>query len=112
MANNYIYILTDSNRSCLHVGMAEDLNNAINTCKTIAGFFLDACSKVSRLVYYENCHSEEVAIRRFQDLSTYTRMQKEKLIRKHNPNWVDFGRQAKPLNILKPSFTSKACVQF
>src|SRR5690606_42043371 len=89
--NNYIYILTDSNRSCLHIGMAQDLDRAIRTYKTMTGIFFDSRPQVSRLVYYETCLSEEAALRRFSELSRYTRMQKERLIRKHNPNWVDLG---------------------
>ncbi|WP_257668174.1 GIY-YIG nuclease family protein [Parapedobacter tibetensis] len=99
--SNYIYILTDSNRTCLHVGMANDLNKAINTYSELTGLFFDACSKVSRLVYHEAYPSEEAAFRRFKELSGYTRMQKERLIRRHNPNWIDLG-PVRPLNILRP----------
>ena len=89
--NNYIYILTDSNRNCLHVGMTNDLLTAKNTYKELPGLFFDACSKISRLVYHEALPSEMAALRRFKELSGYTRMQKERLIRKHNPNWVGLG---------------------
>ncbi|SEL04297.1 GIY-YIG nuclease family protein [Parapedobacter koreensis] len=99
--NNYIYILTDCNRTCLHVGMTHDLNKAIKTYKETPGLFFDACSKVSRLVYHEALASEEAALCRFNEISTYTRMQKERLIRKYNPNWVDLGL-VRPLAIFTP----------
>ena len=51
--NNYIYIFTDSNRSCLHVGMTDDLQQAVKTYQELRGLFFDAPSKVSRLVYHE-----------------------------------------------------------
>src|SRR5690606_6044204 len=97
-----IYVLTDCNRNCLHVGMTDDLSKAVNTYKELSGFFFDACSKVSRLVYHEALPTEEAALRRFRELSSYTRMQKERLIRKYNPNWVDLG-PAKPLHIMRPT---------
>jgi len=95
--STYIYILTDCNRTYLHVGMADDLSKAANTYARLSGLFFDACSKVSRLVYHEKYPSEEVALARFNELSKYTRMQKERLIRKHNPNWVNLG-PTKPLH--------------
>ncbi|SFC60803.1 putative endonuclease [Parapedobacter composti] len=85
----YIYILTDSNRSYLHVGMANDLNKAIDVYSRKSRLFFDACAKVYRLVYHEAWPTEEAALRRFKELSAFTRMQKEKLIRKYNPNWVE-----------------------
>ncbi len=87
----HLYILTDSNRICLHVGLTDDLNSAINTYKNLSDLFFDSCSKVSRLVYRESFFSEEAALKRFQELSKFTRMQKERLIRRYNPNWIDLG---------------------
>lgn len=89
--NNYIYIFTDSNRSCLHVGMTDDLQQAVKTYQELRGLFFDAPSKVSRLVYHETLPGGTEALRRFNELSRYTRMQKERLIRRRNPNWLDLG---------------------
>lgn len=89
--NNYIYILTDSNRSSLHVGMVDDLKNVPKTYRDLTGLFLDDYSTVFRLVYHEALPTFAAALRRLQELNGYTRMQKERLIRKHNPNWLDLG---------------------
>lgn len=86
--NTYIYILTDSNRNCLHVGMTDDLQQAAKTYRTLNGLFFDAASRASRLVYHEAFSDEAEALRRFKELSRYTRMQKERLIRRRNPNWL------------------------
>lgn len=88
---NYIYILTDSNRSCLHVGMTDDLQKAARTYRELTGLFFDAQSNVSRLVYHEALSSDSAALLRFKEISGYTRMQKERLIRRYNPNWLDLG---------------------
>ena len=89
--NNYIYILTDSNRNCLHVGMTDDLQHAVKTHQELKGLFFDVHSGVSRLVYHETLPGSTEALRRFNELSRYTRMQKERLIRRRNPNWLDLG---------------------
>jgi len=80
--NTHIYILTDSNRTCLHVVELPD-----TTGDTIP----DPLSNASRVVYQESLTSEESARKRFEELSRYTRMQKERLIRKHNPNWMNLN---------------------
>ncbi len=90
--NNYVYILTDSNRNCLHVGMTDDLQQAASTHRELKGFFSDVCSGMSRLVYYEMLPGSAEAVRRFNEVSRYTRMQKERLIRRRNPNWLDLSR--------------------
>lgn len=99
--NHYVYILTDSNRACLHIGLTDDLENAITVCKNMPDLFFGECSKASRLVYYETLHTEEEAVNRFRMVSAYTRMQKEKLIRKYNPNWVNISFTG-PLTVYKP----------
>lgn len=98
--SNYIYILTDANRKCLHVGTTQDLQNAIKTYKELYGLFFDSNAPVSRLVYKEEFLSEESSLKRFEELKGFTRMQKERLIRRHNPNWVDLS-VVRPINIFR-----------
>ncbi|MEC3881701.1 GIY-YIG nuclease family protein [Parapedobacter sp. 10938] len=115
--NNYIYILTDSNRNCLHVGMTDDLQKAAKTYRELNGLFFEAISNVSRLVYHEAFTNEEEALLRFKELSRYTRMQKERLIRRRNPNWLALGIPAAMASInpsslshrgVRPAFTNRA----
>lgn len=88
---HHIYILTDINRKSLHVGTTSDLNEAVKTYREMYTLFFDAGSQISRLVYKETYASEEAALMRFEELKNYTRMQKERLIRRHNPDWVDMS---------------------
>ena len=90
MMNTYVYILTDSNRTHLHIGLSDGSDNHC-THKNHMGFCPDDRSMCCRVVYHEWLPSAEMAVRRFQELSGYTRMQKEKLIRRHNPNWRDLS---------------------
>ncbi|MGK6353337.1 GIY-YIG nuclease family protein [Parapedobacter sp. DT-150] len=101
----YVYILTDCNRTCLHVGMTDDLSKAINTYMERMGSLLGVGTKGGRVVHKETLPSEQAALLRFRDVSRYTRMQKEKLIRKHNPNWVDVGSATR----LSPPFLPAFC---
>ncbi|HLT41687.1 MAG TPA: hypothetical protein VKZ95_03205 [Sphingobacteriaceae bacterium] len=92
----HIYILTDTNRSSLHVGYTEDLLKTVDLYKEKRALFFDFGSITSRLVYFEEFTSEELAIMRFNELSVYTRPQKERLIRSINPNWADLTNNLKP----------------
>jgi putative endonuclease len=96
----YIYILTDCNRSCLHVGYTEDLLKTINFYKEKQTMFFGAQSVISRLIYFEEFSSEELALARFDQMCIYTRPQKENLIRSVNPNWTDLAISL----VLQPSY--------
>jgi putative endonuclease len=51
--------------------------------------FFDSAQQLNRLVYFEEINTEEQAMERFKMVSTFTRPQKEKMIRSVNPDWVD-----------------------
>lgn len=51
--------------------------------------FFDSAQQLNRLVYFEEINTEEQAMERFKMVSTYTRPQKEKMIRSVNPDWID-----------------------
>lgn len=85
----YIFILTDCKRNSLHVGYSDDLLSTVNVYKEKRNLFLSGDNMVSRLVYSEEFYLEEKALERFNEFKTYTRQQKERLIRHSNPNWKD-----------------------
>lgn len=89
----FIYILTDSNRKSLHVGLTHDLVYTMNYYKEMHSLFFDGNKKVSRLVYFEELVSLDTALERFKEVSVFTRVQKEKLIRLINNNWNDLSIQ-------------------
>ena len=106
--NRFIYILTDCRRQNLHIGMTDDLNKTIGFYRIEANLLFDASAKVSRLVYFEKFESDEKALARFALLRSYTRMQKERLIRSVNNNWRDLslplhhpGRQLSEVSALR-----------
>ena len=85
----FIYIITDRNRNNLHVGLCSDLVKTLNFYSEMPTLFFDSAQQLNRLVYFEEINSEELAMERFKQVSTYTRPQKEKMIRPVNPDWID-----------------------
>lgn len=85
----FIYIITDRNRNNLHVGLCSDLLKTVKFYEEMPTLFFDSAKQLNRLVYFEEINSEELAMERFKTVSTYTRPQKEKMIRPVNPNWID-----------------------
>ncbi|MDB5013843.1 MAG: Nuclease, partial [Daejeonella sp.] len=85
----YVYLVTDRNRSCLHVGMSTDLMKTMAFYRKMPNLFFDAGQQLTRLVYFEELNSESNAIQRFNLISKFTRAQKDKLIRAVNADWVD-----------------------
>jgi putative endonuclease len=87
--NSFIYIITDRNRNCLHTGMCTDLLKTLDFYTQMPNLFFDSAQQLNRLVYFEEFTREELAMQRFKGVSTFTRAQKEKMIRSVNPDWVD-----------------------
>jgi putative endonuclease len=85
----FIYIITDRNRNNLHVGLCSDLLKTLKFYSEMPTLFFDCAQHLNRLVYFEEINTEEQAMDRFKVVSTYTRPQKEKMIRSVNPDWVD-----------------------
>ncbi len=108
----FIYIITDRNRNNLHVGLCSDLLKTLDFYRQMPTLFFDNANQLNRLVYFEEINTEEQAMERFKTVSTYTRPQKEKMIRPVNPDWVDLtiglkhenGVRVRPQ--LRPSISS------
>lgn len=108
----YIYIITDRNRNNLHVGLCSDLLKTLQFYRDMPTLFFDNSQQLNRLVYFEEINNEEQAMARFQYVSTFTRPQKEKMIRSVNPDWVDltiglnFESTMKARPMLRPSISA------
>src|SRR5205085_8097578 len=85
----FIYIITDRNRNNLHVGLCSDILKTLQFYREMPTLFFDTAQQLNRLVYFEEINTEEQAMERFKFVSTFTRPQKEKMIRSVNPNWID-----------------------
>jgi len=107
----FIYIITDRNRNNLHVGLCSDLLKTLQFYQQMPTLFFDSAQQLNRLVYFEEIRNEEQAMERFKFVSTFTRPQKEKMIRSVNPDWVDltiglnFENAARTRPVMRPSIS-------
>ncbi len=85
----FVYIVTDRNRTSMHVGMSSDLIKTLDFYKQMPNLFFDNGQQLTRLVYFEEFKTEAQALMRFKSISRFTRMQKERLVRSCNPDWID-----------------------
>ncbi|MES2277962.1 MAG: GIY-YIG nuclease family protein [Bacteroidota bacterium] len=92
---NFVYIITDRNRNNLHVGLCSDLLKTLEFYSEMPTLFFDSSKHLTRLVYFEEINSEEMAMDRFKYVSTFTRAQKEKMIRSANADWMDLTKGLK-----------------
>ena len=105
----YIYIITDRNRNNLHVGLCSDLTKTLDFYREMPTLFFDNSQQLNRLVYFEEMRNEDQAMERFKFVSTFTRPQKEKMIRSVNPDWIDltiglsFENTMKARPMMRPS---------
>lgn len=78
-----VLIITDNNRNVLNI-KAIDLNETTEESVLTLSH--------PRLIYQETFENVEQALARKAELESYTRMQKERIIRRCNPNWVNLVR--------------------
>ncbi len=87
----YVFIVTDRNRSSMHVGMSTDLLKTVGFYRQMPNLFFDSAQQLTRLIYFEEMRTEEAALQRFNLISKFTRAQKEKMVRSVNPDWLDLS---------------------
>ena len=87
----YVYILTNTGRTVLYVGVTNDLNRRMYEHRANNG---DASKFTGRyqadlLVYFELLPDATQAIAREKQLKGWTRAKKNALINTLNPDWTD-----------------------
>ena len=88
MQKHFIYITSDANRIYLEAGYCQDLDLQLFEIQQAKSNFMNSTPKFSRIVYMEEYESFEAAQKRKMELNSYTKMKKERLIRRKNPNWL------------------------
>ncbi|PRD48247.1 GIY-YIG nuclease family protein [Sphingobacterium haloxyli] len=91
MATHIVYIITDSNRAYLEVGYCTDMPSRLQEIHHASSFLFDGSPKLSNVVYMEIFQSKEKALSFRDTIRRFTRMQREKLIRLKNPNWLNLN---------------------
>ncbi len=87
----YLYFVTNSNRTNVEVGITDDIFSFARNCKRKPDLFEGFVENSNRLVYFEEFNDQYRAKERLVALRKWTRAQKEKLIRRINPDWVDLS---------------------
>ena len=85
----YVFIITDRNRNNLHVGLSTNLVNTMEFYSKMPNLSFDSGQQLTRLVYFEELNTETLAEFRFKTINSFTRTQKEKMIRAVNADWID-----------------------
>lgn len=85
----YVYVITDRNRNNLHVGLSTDLMKTMDFYNTMPCLLFDPGQQLNRLVYFEEFNSDAMAHSRFLTINQFTKMQKERLVRSVNTDWID-----------------------
>ncbi|MGO1243761.1 MAG: GIY-YIG nuclease family protein [Sphingobacterium sp.] len=96
-----VYIITDSNRAYLEVGYCTDITNRLHEIKNSATILFGKATKLSNIVYIANFQTQNEAKQRQQELQQFTRMQRERIIRMKNPNWLNLVHLTSPIETKK-----------
>ena len=86
---SYIYMLTNSHKNVLYIGVTNDLMRRVyeHKSKLVKGFTQKY--NLNRLVYYEIFSDIVAAIHREKQIKRWTRKKKNDLINKLNEDWKD-----------------------
>jgi len=89
MEKHIVYIITDSNRAYLEVGYCTDMAVLLQDIHSTSPILFGNSPKLSNVVYMQAFDNKEKALSYQQTLRHFTRMQRERLIRLKNPNWLN-----------------------
>lgn len=86
----YVYILTNYHNTVLYTGVTSDLKGRLikHKEKVYPGSFTSKYN-VTKLVYFEQFDSMELAIKREKQIKAGSRKKKNELINTINPEWAD-----------------------
>ena len=86
----YVYILTNSHKNVIYVGVTSDLRKRVYEHKNhLNKTSFTARYNVDQLVYYEVTSNAIAAIEREKQIKGWNRKRKNKLVESKNPNWID-----------------------
>jgi putative endonuclease len=87
----YVYILTNSIRTVLYIGVTNDLFRRVwqHRNKALPGF--TSRYNVNRLIHFEVFHDIRDAIGREKQIKGWSRAKKVGLIVQQNPQWNDLS---------------------
>ena len=86
----YVYIMANQQGNVIYTGVTNDLPKRIYEHKKhVDKSSFTARYNVEKLVYFEATSDVKVAIEREKQIKGWSRKNKNKLVERKNPNWVD-----------------------
>ncbi len=85
----YVYILTNSRKTVLYIGVTNDIYRRLSEHREGKGSWRSFTGRYScyHLIYYEEFNCIDLAIAREKELKKWSRQKKENLISINNPKW-------------------------
>lgn len=90
MSNGYVYILSNIERTTLYIGVTTNLNQRVWNHKQGKGSKFTSKYKLTILLYAEEFESISDAISREKQLKAWRKKWKWELIKKSNPELIDW----------------------
>lgn len=90
MNKGYVYILTNFKRSTIYIGVTNNINARVWSHKEGKGSKFTKKYKLTLLVYAEEYDNISDAIAREKQLKNWHKEWKWNLVKKHNPNLIDW----------------------
>lgn len=86
--NGFVYIMTNTNKTTLYIGVTNDLCRRISEHKNhlIKNSFTDRYN-LEYCIYFEEFAYFKLAIDREKEIKKWNRKKKEDLINRKNPQW-------------------------
>ena len=81
--------MTNQYNNVMYIGMTNDLRRRVYEHKTGAFDGFTKKYNVHKLVYFENCHDVNDAIKREKQLKNWSRVKKNALVEQKNPEWKE-----------------------
>ena len=88
---HYVYILSNWDDSVLYIGVTNDLLRRLYEHKHHLADGFTHKYNINKLVYYEHTNDVRSAIAREKQLKGWSRVKKNTLICKMNPDWKDLS---------------------
>lgn len=89
MSKFIVYIRTDNNRRHFDIDFTSNIADVAFAIQQSNSFIFQQGPNLNRIIYTETFANLECAKKKMNELCCYTNMQLERLIRKHNPNWIN-----------------------
>ena len=91
MKNYFVYFMANYTNTVLYTGVTNDLSRRVNEHKTKSVKGFTEKYNCNKLVYFETTDDVSMAIFREKQIKAGSRVKKNKLVERMNPEWKDLS---------------------